>query len=221
MTSRIAGLYAITPDLIDTEDLLRRTRAALAGGARILQYRNKTATPELRLAQARRLQQLCAEFAVPLIINDSAKLALEVGAAGAHLGSDDGDLAAARARLGPDKLLGASCYDRIELAQRAIAAGADHVAFGSFFASGVKPDAVRPPMDLISRAKHELGVPTVAIGGITTTNAPQLIAAGIDAIAVITALFAAPDVERAAREFRMLFDQPPYGSSHEEKSKAL
>ena len=84
MTSRIAGLYAITPDLIDTDDLLRRTRAALAGGARILQYRNKTATPELRLAQARRLQQLCAEFAVPLIINDSAKLALEVGAAGAH-----------------------------------------------------------------------------------------------------------------------------------------
>ena len=221
MTSPIAGLYAITPDLIDTDELLRRARAALSGGARVLQYRYKTVTPALQLTQARALQKLCVEFAVPLIINDSVELALAVGAAGVHLGGDDGDLSAARARLGPDKLLGASCYDRIELAQNAIAAGADHVAFGSFFASGVKPGAVRPPIDLIRRAKRELGVPTVAIGGITTENAPQLLAAGIDAVAVISALFAAPDITRAAREFRTLFNQPLCGSRHEEKSKAL
>ncbi len=221
MKARIAGLYAITPDLADTGELLRRVRAALSGGARVLQYRNKTAAPELRLAQARALQSLCTEFAVPLIINDAVELALSVNAAGVHLGGDDGDLAAARLRLGPHKLLGASCYDRIELARAAIAAGADHIAFGSFFASGIKPGAVRPPLDLITRAKQQFKLPVVAIGGITPQLAPQLIAAGVDAVAVITALFAAPDVAGAAREFQNLFDQPPLKTRHEEKSKTL
>lgn len=216
MNARIAGLYAITPDLADTGELLRRARAALTGGARVVQYRNKTATPALRLTQARALQSLCAEHGVPLIINDHLDLALAVGAAGLHLGGDDGDIAAARARLGPGKVLGASCYDRIELAQSAIAAGADHIAFGSFFASSVKPGAVRPPLDLITRAKRQFKLPVVAIGGITPQNAPQLIAAGGDAVAVISALFAAPDIEAAAREFQSLF-----GLRHEEKSKAL
>jgi thiamine-phosphate pyrophosphorylase len=205
VNARIAGLYAITPDLADTDDLLRRVHAALRGGARVLQYRNKTAAPALRLAQAQALQALCAEFGVPLIINDHLDLAIAVGAAGVHLGSDDGNLAEARAQLGPGRLVGASCYDRIELAQAAIAAGADHIAFGSFFASGVKPDAARPPIDLITRARQRFGVPVVAIGGITPANAPQLIAAGVDAVAVISALFAAPDIEHAAREFRSLF----------------
>jgi thiamine-phosphate pyrophosphorylase len=205
VNARIAGLYAITPDLADTDDLLRRVHAALRGGARVLQYRNKTAAPALRLAQAQALQALCAEFGVPLIVNDHLDLAIAVGAAGVHLGSDDGNLAEARAQLGPGRLVGASCYDRIELAQAAIAAGADHIAFGSFFASGVKPDAARPPIDLITRARQRFGVPVVAIGGITPANAPQLIAAGVDAVAVISALFAAPDIEHAAREFRSLF----------------
>lgn len=216
MSTRIAGLYAITPDLADTEDLLRRVRAALAGGARVLQYRNKTATPELRLAQARALQSLCAEFAVPLIINDDVALAIAVDAAGVHLGGADGDLAAARARLGPGKLLGASCYDRIELATAAINAGADHIAFGSFFASGIKPDAVRPSVDLIARAKQQYKLPVVAIGGITPQNAPQLLAAGVDAVAVITALFAAADVAATANEFQLLFE-----THHEKKPATL
>ncbi len=216
MNAQITGLYAITPDLADTGELLRRVRAALTGGARVVQYRNKTATPALQLAQARALQTLCAEHGVPLIINDHLDLALAVGAAGLHLGGDDGDITAARARLGPGKVLGASCYDRIELAQSAIAAGADHIAFGSFFASSVKPGAVRPPLDLITRAKRQFKLPVVAIGGITPQNAPQLIAAGGDAVAVISALFAAPDIEAAAREFQSLFDL-----RHEEKSKAL
>lgn len=216
MNTPIAGLYAITPDIADTPELLLRTRAALSGGARVLQYRNKTASPALRHEQALALQGLCMEFTVPLIINDHLELALAVDAAGLHLGADDGDIAAARARLGPGKLLGASCYDRIDLAQSAVTAGADHIAFGSFFASSVKPGAVRPPVDLISRAKKQFRRPVVAIGGITPHNAPLLIAAGVDAIAVISALFTAPDVAAAAREFQTLFEP-----RHEKKPKAL
>jgi thiamine-phosphate pyrophosphorylase len=206
VNSRIAGLYAITPDLADTDDLLYRVRAALAGGARVLQYRNKSASTQLRLTQARALQALCAARGVPLIINDHLDLALAVDAAGLHLGGEDGDIAAARARLGPDKLLGVSCYDRLELVEAALAAGADHVAFGSFFASGVKPDAVRPPLDLIGRARQRFTVPLVGIGGISAANAPQLITAGISAIAVISAVFSAPDIEAAACEFQSLFE---------------
>ncbi len=206
MTARIAGLYAITPDLSDTDDLLYRVRAVLAGGARVLQYRNKPASPELRLAQARALQSLCTARNVPLIINDHLDIALAVDAAGLHLGGEDGDIAAARARLGPGKLLGASCYNRLELAEAAVAAGADHVAFGSFFVSSVKPDAVRPPLDLVAGAKKLLAVPIIGIGGITPANAPQLISAGIDAVAVISAVFAAPDIEAAARELQSLFE---------------
>lgn len=216
MNTLIAGLYAITPDIADTADLLRRARAALSGGARVLQYRNKTASPALRHEQALALQVLCMEFTVPLIINDHLDLALAVDAAGLHLGGDDGDIAAARTKLGPRKLLGASCYDRIELAHSAVAAGADHIAFGSFFASSVKPDAVRPPLDLITRAKKQFRLPVVAIGGITPHNAPRLIAAGVDAIAVISAVFTAPDIAAAAGEFQALFEIP-----HEKKSKTL
>lgn len=206
MNARIAGLYAITPDLEDTDDLLYRARAVLAGGARILQYRNKTASAGLRLKQAHALQALCAARGARLIVNDHLELALATGADGLHLGGDDGDIASARARLGPDRLLGVSCYDRIERAGAALAAGADHVAFGSFFASGIKPDAVRPPLDLIKTAKARLNVPVVAIGGITAANAPRLISAGVDAVAVISAVFAAPDIEAAAREIQSLFE---------------
>ncbi|MEY4599489.1 MAG: thiamine-phosphate synthase [Pseudomonadota bacterium] len=206
MNSKIAGLYAITPDLADTDDLLYRVRAAIAGGTRVVQYRNKTADPQLRLTQARALQALCAARGVPLIINDHLDVALAVDSAGLHLGGDDGDIAAARARLGAGKLLGASCYDRLELAEAAVAAGADHIAFGSFFASSVKPNAVRPPLDLVTRAKKRFNVPVVGIGGITPSNAPQLIRAGIDAVAIISAVFAAPDIEATAREFQSLFE---------------
>lgn len=206
MNSKIAGLYAITPDLADTDDLLYRVRAAIAGGTRVVQYRNKTADPQLRLTQARALQALCAARGVPLIINDHLDVALAVDSAGLHLGGDDGDITAARARLGAGKLLGASCYDRLELAEAAVAAGADHIAFGSFFASSVKPNAVRPPLDLVTRAKKRFNVPVVGIGGITPSNAPQLIRAGIDAVAIISAVFAAPDIEATAREFQSLFE---------------
>ncbi len=216
MNAPVAGLYAITPDLADTGELLRRARAALAGGIRVLQYRNKTAAPALRSTQARALQALCSDAGVPLIINDHLDLALEYGAAGLHLGGDDGDIAAARAKLGPHRLLGASCYDRIELAEAAVAAGADHVAFGSFFPSTVKPGAVRPPPELLTRAKKRLAVPVVAIGGITLRNAPQLLAAGADALAVISAVFAAENIAGAARNFQTLFE-----ARHEKKPEAV
>ena len=201
----ISGLYAVTPDDADTPRLTAREEAALAGGARLLQYRNKAASPATRLAQARALAALCRRFRVPLIINDHLELALAVGADGLHLGAEDGSLAAARARLGPGKILGASCYDRLALALEAEGRGADYVAFGSFFPSGVKPGAVRAPLELLRDAKRRLPLPVVAIGGITPENAPQLIAAGADGIAVISALFEADDVAAAARRFSALF----------------
>jgi thiamine-phosphate pyrophosphorylase len=201
----ISGLYAITPDLADTPALVAAAEAALGGGARLLQYRNKPAAAALRLSQARALLALCRKYRVPLIINDRLDLALEVPADGVHLGADDGPLATARERLGPARILGASCYDRLEAALEAERLGADYVAFGSFFPSSVKPGAVRAPLTLLREARSRLSVPVVAIGGITLENAPQLIAAGADSVAVISALFDADDVAIAARRFSALF----------------
>jgi thiamine-phosphate pyrophosphorylase len=201
----ISGLYAVTPDSSDTPGLLAGVKSALDGGARLLQYRNKGTDAALRRAQGSALLALCRRYEVPLIINDDLDLALELNAAGVHLGSDDGSLRAARNRLGRTKILGASCYRQLAGALEAQEAGADYVAFGSFFASGVKPTAVRAPLDLLVEAKRRLSVPVVAIGGITLDNAPQLIAAGADAVAVISALFGAADVRAAARGFTTLF----------------
>ncbi|MGH8635088.1 MAG: thiamine phosphate synthase, partial [Burkholderiales bacterium] len=172
-----------------------------------LQYRNKPASSELRLMQARALLALCRNYRIPLIVNDHLYLAMAVEADGLHLGADDGSLAAARERLGPARILGASCYDRLELALEAERIGADYVAFGSFFPSSVKPGAVRAPLALLREAKRRLSVPVVAIGGITLDNAPQLIAAGADGVAVVSALFGGDDVRRAARGFSALFAQ--------------
>jgi thiamine-phosphate pyrophosphorylase len=189
----LRGLYAVTPDSLAFE----RLEQALGGGVTLLQYRRQQ--PDA--AEAREIVALGRRYGVPVIVNDDVELALEVGAAGAHLGRDDGDLAAARARLG-NKILGASCYDDLEMAKAAVRAGADYVAFGSVFASPTKPAAVRAPLSLFS---SRLGVPLCAIGGITLANARQLIAAGADLLAVITDLFEAPDVAQRAAEYRRLF----------------
>jgi thiamine-phosphate pyrophosphorylase len=199
------GLYALTPDLADTRELARLVAAAIRGGAVAIQYRNKPAPPELRREQAQTLLGLCRRTGVPLLVNDDLELAIAIDADGAHLGREDGDLGAARRRLGPRRLLGASCYNRLALARTAAATGADYVAFGSAFASPTKPGAVRAPLELYREARRTLAVPVVAIGGITVENAGELVAAGVDAIAVITALFGADDVERRAREFGALF----------------
>jgi thiamine-phosphate pyrophosphorylase len=200
----ISGLYAITPDETDTEELLRKVRLALQGGARILQYRNKAANAPLRLRQAKALRELTKEFSVPLIINDDAMLAQRVDADGVHLGGEDGSVAAARAVLGSAKLIGVSCYNRKELAHEAVRQGADYVAFGSFFTSAVKPDAVTALPELLRQAHREIGVPLVAIGGITASNGAQLLEAGADALAVISAVFGAADIQDAARQFSNL-----------------
>jgi len=194
------GLYAITPDS------LARVEDALASGALCaLQYRAKQSSAAQRLREAETLAALCRAYGVALIVNDDVELALEVDAAGVHLGRDDGDLAGARARLS-GRLLGVSCYDRPELAERAVALGADYVAFGSVFLSSTKPGAVRAPLGLFARS---FGVPKVAIGGITLENAPLVIAAGADCLAVIADLFSAPDVAARARQYGRLFEHEP------------
>ena len=202
----IRGLYAVTPESDDTAALVRDVAAALAGGATLVQYRNKRAAPDLRLAHAKALQALCRERGALLIVNDSVDLARAVGADGVHLGRDDGDPAQARAVLGAGRIIGISCYRSLETARAAEASGADYVAFGSFFPSTVKPSAVRAPLDILQQAKQTLTVPIVAIGGITAANGGELVQAGADALAVISAVFGASDIEAAARAFAPLFE---------------
>jgi thiamine-phosphate pyrophosphorylase len=196
----LRGLYAITPEFADTQTLLRGVTQALKGGIVMLQYRRKS---NGTIDEAMTLARMCRERAVPFVVNDDIALALACGADGVHLGRDDGELGAARARLG-GKLLGASCYDSLAAARAAVAAGADYVAFGSVFPSSTKPAAVRAPLTLFGEARA-LGVPLVAIGGITLQNAPQLLAAGADSVAVIADLFEAPDITEQARAYGMLF----------------
>lgn len=205
--SRISGLYAITPDELDTATLLFKVRSALSGGARVLQYRNKLADATMRSEQAGALRALTREFGVPLIVNDDAELAHRVEADGVHLGGDDGSVAEARALLGGERIIGVSCYNQLPLAQEAVRQGADYVAFGAFFMSSVKPGAVPASPELLQQARQSLQVPIVAIGGITVQNGAQLLQAGADALAVISAVFAAPDVEEAAKKFSYLFEQ--------------
>ncbi len=204
---RLAGLYAITPDSSDSHALIECVREAMNGSApqcwAALQYRNKRAGAAQRAAEARALGKLCAEHGVPLIVNDDVELALVASADGVHLGAGDGDLGAARGRVG-SRLLGASCYGSLEAARSAVSAGADYVAFGSVFPSPTKPAALRAPLALFAQARS-LGVPLVAIGGITLENATEVIRAGADCIAVISALFDAPDVAARARAFTDLF----------------
>lgn len=197
------GIYLITPDETDTARLLERVRPLLTDTA-WLQYRNKAVDAATRRQQAQALQQLCAGAGVPLIINDDAALALEVGAAGVHLGEDDGDIAAARALLGPGAIIGASCYDELELARRAVASGASYIAFGAFFPSRSKATTRRAQPQLL-RDSAALGVPRVAIGGLTPDNSAPLVAAGADLLAVISSVFAADDPPAALRAYRACF----------------
>lgn len=161
--SRTRGLYAITDaGLLPDERLTDAVAAAIRGGARLIQYRDKSHDSARRLAQATALNALCQDHDVPLIINDDVELAFAVGAAGVHLGQDDADIATARARLGPRALIGVSCYDRLDLALNAARAGADQVAFGAFFPSPTKPTEIRAPLDLLQQARAQLDLPIVA-----------------------------------------------------------
>ncbi|MFT3754661.1 MAG: thiamine phosphate synthase [Pseudoxanthomonas sp.] len=204
MEPTLRGLYLITPDEADTGRLLARVAPLLGEGIALLQYRNKIANAELRREQAIALQALCAQADVPLVINDDAALAHEIGAAGVHLGEDDGDIAAARALLGASAIIGASCYDELARAQRAVAAGASYAAFGAFFPTTTKVTTRRAGIPLLQEAKA-LRVPLAAIGGITPANAPPLIEAGADLIAVVGGVFDAADPVVAVRAYRACF----------------
>jgi len=197
------GLYLITPDEPDDARLVERTEPLLAFAA-CLQYRNKRAPALQRRQQADALRSLCAVRGIPFLVNDDAALAATVGADGVHLGEHDGAIATARALLGNEAIVGVSCYDDIQRARVAAAQGADYLAFGAFFASATKPDARRAPIDLPAAARS-LGLPLVAIGGITPDNAPALLAAGIDMLAVISGVFDAPDPVVAARAYAACF----------------
>lgn len=201
------GLYLLTPDDPDTDRLLGRVRPLLATGVALLQYRNKGADTALGRVQASALLPLCREFATPLLINDDWRLAADLGADGAHLGEHDGEIAAARRALGDAAILGASCYDRLDLAERAADAGASYVAFGAFFTSGTKPGARRAEPRLLTDAAR-LALPRVAIGGITPDNGRLLVSAGADLLAVIGAVFDAPDPVAVVRAFHSCFEEP-------------
>jgi thiamine-phosphate pyrophosphorylase len=207
MSNKIAGLYAIadTRSLDDESRLIPAVRAAIDGGARLVQYRDKHGDARQRETQARALLALCREMNVAFLVNDDIALAKHVGADGVHVGRDDASLQEARGALGKQAIVGISCYDELARAERAQADGADYVAFGSFFPSRTKPNAVRADLNLLKRARQVLHVPIVAIGGITPDNGATLLEAGADALAVIDGVFGAPDVCAAAQRYRALF----------------
>ena len=200
------GLYAITDTgLIPDSRLIPTVEEALLGGARLVQFRDKRMAYPHRRELAEALNELCLRHRVPLIINDDIALAALVGAAGVHLGEDDPNPHQARRRLGSTAIIGVSCYNQLERARRLTALGADYLAFGSVYPSPTKPAARRADLQLLAMARRELELPIVAIGGITPANAPPLVAAGVDLLAVISSLWAAPDIRAAARAYQALY----------------
>jgi thiamine-phosphate pyrophosphorylase len=204
----LRGLYAITPVIQDTAGLVAKVRACLEGGAALVQYRAKDLAPGLALVQARAILAVCHEHHRPLIVNDSVELAAAIGADGVHLGRDDVDVREARIVL-PHAIIGASCYADPERARTAAVAGADYVGIGSMFPSKTKPAAAKASLETIAAARSAGGLPVAAIGGIDAMNAPAAVAAGADMLAVISALFDAPDVRAAAEQLARLFKDPP------------
>jgi thiamine-phosphate pyrophosphorylase len=201
------GLYAITDaKLLSPEHLVQAVAQAIQGGSVMIQYRDKGEDASRRLWEAQDLYNLCRPLGVPLIINDDVELAAQVMADGVHLGRDDGDIAIARSVLGEQAIIGVSCYDELERAIAAEAAGADYVAFGSFNPSTVKPNAPRATVELLHQAKQRLRIPVVAIGGINSDNGAPLVAAGADMLAVINAVFGQADVTTAASQIAKLYE---------------
>lgn len=203
----IKGLYAVTPDELDSERLLAKVRAVLQGGVAVVQYRNKQADKNTLYNQALALRDLTREFNAVYLINDYPELAAQVDADGVHLGGEDGSVAAARHCLGAQKIIGVSCYNRPELARAAAEQGADYLAFGAFFPSSIKPNAVRAEADILRWARQQFSLPLVAIGGITEANGGSLLTAGADALAVISALFDADNPQIAAQQFSTLIQK--------------
>nr|WP_283443575.1 thiamine phosphate synthase [Noviherbaspirillum suwonense] len=205
MQAALKGLYLVTPDWDDTDRLVSISEAGLKGGAALLQYRHKTASPSLRREQATALLALCRRQGKPFIINDYPELCVELDADGIHVGGTDASVAEVRRQVGPDRIVGSSCYGSLELAQSAQAAGASYVAFGGFYPSRIKKYEVSTPVDIVTRARQAVALPNVVIGGMTRENAVPLIAAGADMVAVISSVYFADDPEGAARALAGLF----------------
>lgn len=204
----IKGLYAITDSsLMPGEKLLPAVTAAMKGGAKIIQYRNKNASESQKLSECKQIKAICLKHQALLIVNDDIDLCIASDADGVHIGQSDIGISDARARLGKALIIGQTCHNSLSLANRAQSEGANYVAFGRFFTSKTKPHAPAANMDTLIQAKRELDIPIVAIGGITLDNAPVLINAGTDAIAVIHSLFADTDIEQTARTFATLFSR--------------
>lgn len=201
----IKGLYIITDAILTGSRLTSAVEQCIAGGAHIVQYRQKDTHLPTYLDDAIQLRNITRHSKTIFIVNDDPELAMKIDADGVHIGRSDAEVARARSIIGNDKILGVSCYNDIKLARRAQQHGADYVAFGSFFTSLIKPDAVKAPIQLIRRAKRELTIPVVAIGGINQFNGSLLIDAGVDAVAVISAVFAHNDIQAAARQLTNLF----------------
>lgn len=204
-SQEISGLYAITPDLENTNDLLNKVQQALEGRVQLIQYRNKLASEILRRKQAKLLLQLCREYGIPLIINDHLDLAIEIDADGLHVGQDDISVTKARNQFGQDKIIGASCYNNLNLAVQAEKEGADYVAFGAFFSSLTKPNTISVTMDLVDQAKKKISLPIVAIGGIKLANARTVIQGGCAAVAVCNDLFHTENIKTTATQYSQLF----------------
>lgn len=210
MHEKLTGLYAITDATqTDTQQLLADVEQALLGGARIIQYRDKShdksQNPQRRHETASALRELTHAHAALLIINDDPQLAKAVKADGVHLGQDDDNIAAARKLLGNNAIIGISCYNRFELAQQASEQGADYIAFGRFFASRTKPQAALASIELLHQAQRELATPIVAIGGITADNGGDLIRAGAHMLAVVDDIFGQTDIKAAAQRYQKIF----------------
>jgi len=202
----ISGLYVITDsNLLTPENTLDKVRLALQGGARVVQFRDKVSSQNIKLEIARELQRLCKSYQACFIVNDDIQLAQHVNADGVHIGKDDDDIHKARQLLGSNKIIGVSCYNDLQRAKQMQQLGADYVAFGRFFPSKTKPNAPQAQTDTLLKAKLELTIPIVAIGGITHKNAQTLINAGADSIAVIQGVFANSDVKSASQQLSQLF----------------
>ncbi len=199
------GLYLVTPDWDDTGRLLAVTDLALSAGASLVQYRHKSASPALRAEQGAALLALCRSHGRPLVINDHVDLCRDLDADGVHVGGTDMTVAQARALLGPDKIVGASCYGELKLAEAAQQAGASYVAFGGFYPSPVKKYSFVTPPELVEVWRDRVSLPMVVIGGMTPLNAAPLVTRGASMVAAITSVYAAADPAAAVRDFCALF----------------
>jgi thiamine-phosphate pyrophosphorylase len=201
----IKGLYAITPDMADSNSLLQKTQLAIEGGAFMVQYRSKIQDRDVKMQQCAAILRLCREYKIPCIVNDDVDMCRVLEADGVHLGEKDDNIVEVRSILGEDAIIGSSCYDQLNRAKLAQKEGASYVAFGAMFETSTKPNAPRATLELLREAKSQIQIPIVAIGGITMNNAHDVIETGIDAIAVINSLYESNSIKETAETLSSMF----------------